>query len=194
MPQQLGKTSAASGAKCTNGVRASLNEYSPHQRLLRLWPRLPSSFFPTRHIRIAVVSQVAVHQGPGKRGMPHAAYLVFQRGQHPTGVDANDVLKAVLALVAFLGDQPVGQQPLVRAGEIGDADLQMVAVISGQGPTTRPIVTGRIIRPGSINSVRRQANDTEPRRYQQRCISHVHDGAARCATGENMGRGAGRPG
>src|SRR5579872_2595518 len=74
------------------------------------------------------LSRVAVDERPRVERVRHAAHFVFDREQHLAGVEVDDVLEAVLAAVALLGDQVELCQPVVRPAEILDIDLQMVAV------------------------------------------------------------------
>lgn len=57
----------------------------------------------------------SIDQGACVQGVAHAADLVLEGGQHLAGVQVGDVLKAVLALVAFLGDQVAFEQTPVHA-------------------------------------------------------------------------------
>jgi hypothetical protein len=63
----------------------------------------------------------------------HAAHLVLDGEQHPAVVHIDDVLEAILVLVALLGDQAPLQQPAMRAGEVGKIDGDVVAVESRGG-------------------------------------------------------------
>src|SRR4029077_339565 len=72
--------------------------------------------------------RVAVDQGPRVERVRHAADLVLDLEQHLAGVEVDDVLEAVLAAVALLGDQVELAQLLVWPAEILDIDLQVMAV------------------------------------------------------------------
>ena len=61
--------------------------------------------------------------------MAHRPCFVLDPEQRLVGVDIDDVQEPVLVLIAFFGDQPTIQQLLMRAGEIGQRDLDMVAVV-----------------------------------------------------------------
>ena len=72
---------------------------------------------------IAVVHiRIAVHQRPVEHRVRHAAHLMLDGEQHFAGIQVDDVLEAVLPLVAFLSDQAALLQFLVRAGEVGERD------------------------------------------------------------------------
>ena len=60
--------------------------------------------------------------------IPH---YVIDAEQRFVGVHIDDVEEAILVLIAFLTDQPTLQQLLVRAGEVGERDLDVVPVIPG---------------------------------------------------------------
>src|SRR4051812_46875192 len=61
--------------------------------------------------------------------MAHAASLVLDLEQRLVGIDVDDVDEAVLVLVALLGDQPTFHKLLMRSGEVGERDLDVMAVI-----------------------------------------------------------------
>ena len=61
--------------------------------------------------------------------MAHAAGFVLDAEQRLVGVDVDDVEETVLVLVGFLGDQAALEQFLVRAGEVDQGDLDVVAVV-----------------------------------------------------------------
>src|SRR5437660_346889 len=60
--------------------------------------------------------------------MLHAAHLVLDGEQHRARIEIDDVLEAVLMLIALLGNDAELLQPAVGAGEIRDIDLDMVTV------------------------------------------------------------------
>ena len=61
--------------------------------------------------------------------MRHAAHLVLDLEEHLAVVGIDDVDEAVLVRVALLADDPALQHLLVRAGEVGDVDGDVVAVV-----------------------------------------------------------------
>ena len=75
------------------------------------------------HIRVAVDEHAVEHR------VAHAARLMLDAEQRLVGVHIDDIEEAVLVLVAFLADQPTLQQLLVRAGEVGQRDLDVVGVV-----------------------------------------------------------------
>ena len=67
--------------------------------------------------------------GAVEHRVAHAAGFVLDPEQRLVGVHIDDVEEAILVLVAFLGDQAALQQLLVRAGEVGQRDLDVVPVV-----------------------------------------------------------------
>src|SRR6187549_3562626 len=61
---------------------------------------------------------IAVDERARVKRVRHAAHLVLDREQHLAAVGRDDVLKAVLILVALFGDQAFLEQPRVRPGKI----------------------------------------------------------------------------
>jgi hypothetical protein len=57
-----------------------------------------------------------------------AADLVLDREQELAGVEADNVLPAILVLIAFFGDQPALFERVMRARELLRIDLQVMAV------------------------------------------------------------------
>ena len=81
---------------------------------------------------VAVVHvRVPVHERPVEHRMPHAAGFMLDAEDRLVGVHIDDVEEAVLVLIALLADQPALHQLLVRAGEVGQRDLDVVPVIVG---------------------------------------------------------------
>ena len=73
--------------------------------------------------------RIAIHQRTRIQRMRHTAHLVLDGVEEFAIHRIDDILEAILVLIAFLDDQAMVLQPLVRAGEISDVNLQMVAVV-----------------------------------------------------------------
>src|SRR3984893_11385798 len=63
--------------------------------------------------------------------MGHAADLVLDLEQHCAAVEIDDVLPAILAAIALLGNQVELGQLVMRPGEIPHIDLEVKTVIFG---------------------------------------------------------------
>ena len=74
-------------------------------------------------LRRVAVDHVAIVQRVGD-----AADLVLDREQELAGVEADDVLPAILVLIALLGDQPALFELVMRPRELLRIDLQVMAV------------------------------------------------------------------
>ncbi|MNC92051.1 hypothetical protein D3C83_84100 [compost metagenome] len=61
--------------------------------------------------------------------MLEAAYLVFDLEQPRAALRVDEILEAVLMLIAFFGHEAVRFEKPVRACEIGDVDRDVVAVV-----------------------------------------------------------------
>ena len=72
---------------------------------------------------------IAVDEGAQVHRMRGAAHFMLDGEQVLAAVEIDDVLEAVLVLIVFLGDEAALQEALIRAGEVGDVDLDVVAVI-----------------------------------------------------------------
>src|ERR1051326_3470188 len=77
---------------------------------------------------------IAVHQRPRIERMLHAADLVLDREQRLAAPRIDDVLEAILVLIALLGDEAALQEPPMGTGEIADIDLNVVTVVIRQRP------------------------------------------------------------
>src|ERR1700733_15143348 len=71
---------------------------------------------------------IAVDQRPQVHRVGGAAYLVLDREQRRTARKGDDVAKAVLVLVVFLGNQAALRQQAVGTREVRDVDLHVVAI------------------------------------------------------------------
>ena len=99
--------------------------------------RLPArAYFRITTVGLALVAlhQIAVvHPGgavdevPREMRVAHAPRLVLRREQDLPGIDVHHVLEPVLMLVRLLGDQAELLQLGVRAGEIGERDLDVMS-------------------------------------------------------------------
>ena len=65
-------------------------------------------------------------------GVGGAADLVLNLEDQFAGVQVDDVLKAVLVVVALLRDEPAFLQEGVGAGEVGEVDRNVMAVVGRQ--------------------------------------------------------------
>src|SRR5712692_10126368 len=73
--------------------------------------------------------RIAIDQRPQVKRMLHATHLMLDREQHFAAVWVDNVLEAILMLVALLRDQPLLPQAPMRPREVIDVDLEMVLVI-----------------------------------------------------------------
>ena len=81
------------------------------------------------HLVMAIVlRRVAVDHVAVVERVGDAADLVLDREQVLAGLEADDVLPAILVLIALLGDQPALFELVMRAGEFLGIDLQVMAV------------------------------------------------------------------
>ena len=90
----------------------------------------PGELLVARRVEAVCLLGIAVDQRPGVERVAHAAHLVLDREQHAPRVEIDDVLEAVLVLVALLGDEVALQQAAIGAGEIGQVDGDVVAFLS----------------------------------------------------------------
>src|SRR5947207_12608373 len=82
------------------------------------------------HVVAVALARVAVDQRPGIERMGDAPDLVLDLEQLLAGRRIDDVVEAILVLVALLGEDLALDQRLVRLGEVGDIDLDVMAVVS----------------------------------------------------------------
>src|SRR5579875_303439 len=66
--------------------------------------------------------------------MAHAAHLMLEADQHLARTRIDDILEAVLVLIALLGNQPALQKPPMRLGKIYQCNLDMRSVIRRNRP------------------------------------------------------------
>src|SRR5689334_21075012 len=77
--------------------------------------------------------RVAVDERARIERVAHAAHLVLDGEERAPALDVDDLLEAVLVLIARLADEAALQKPAIGAGEVGDIDLEMVSVVGGDG-------------------------------------------------------------
>src|SRR5262245_59183170 len=77
--------------------------------------------------RIAIDQRAQIHR------MGQAAHLVLDLEQFLAGLGVHDLGEPILERIALLADQPVGLEPVVRAGEVCHVDGHVVAVVGRQG-------------------------------------------------------------
>src|SRR5918994_777231 len=75
------------------------------------------------HVVAVALRRVAVDERARVKRVGETAYLVLDREERLVALQVDDVLEAVLIIVALLGDQAALEQPPVRAGKIRDVDL-----------------------------------------------------------------------
>src|SRR5256885_76092 len=94
----------------------------------------PGPGVAARRVVAVALGGIAIDQRPRVERMLHAADLVLD-GEEVLAVGGiDDVLEAVLVLIALLGDEPALQKPPMGTGEIGDIDLNVVPVVIRQRP------------------------------------------------------------
>src|SRR5216684_1926189 len=86
----------------------------------------PVSGIISRRIPHYVLRGIAVDQRTQIKRMLQAAHLVLNGEEHFAAVGIDDVLEAILMLVALLNDQSFFRQAAMRPGEIVDVDLEMM--------------------------------------------------------------------
>src|SRR5262249_49943047 len=96
--------------------------------------RRPAILVLPRRVAPVALRRVAVDQRPRIERMPHAAHLVLDAEEDAPAFDVDDVLEAILVLVALLADQAALGEPAIGPGEIGEVDLHVVAVIARRRP------------------------------------------------------------
>ena len=171
--------------------------------------QMPTSY-PGTKLRL-FMSGLRLTIGPVEHRMTHAARLVLDLEQRLVGVDIDDIDEAILVLVALLGDQPALHQLLVRAGEVGERDLDVVPVVRRQlacrsrdrSPCCRPTCSPRHrarARPSTRRRCRRGSRYRSARSPTDRCrperrTRHTacRDAAVRSSPARARARGCGCP-
>jgi len=88
----------------------------------------------SRGITDDALRRIAIDQRPQKERMLHAANFVLDGKQHLAVVRIDNVLKAVLMLIALLADQALGQKLAMRARKVVDVNLNVMLVIGLSRP------------------------------------------------------------
>ena len=81
-----------------------------------------------REFRVRLVG-VAIDQRAGIKRVGHRPHFVLELKQGFAAIDIDNILEAILILIAFLGDQAAFAQAGMRAGEVGEVNLDMMAVV-----------------------------------------------------------------
>src|SRR4029453_2623338 len=76
-----------------------------------------------------VLRRIAIHELPTKHGMGHATDFVLNSEQLAACLGMDNVLEAVLVVIAFLGDQTTLLQERVRTREVCDVHGEVVPII-----------------------------------------------------------------
>src|SRR5262247_3930382 len=76
-----------------------------------------------------VLRRVTIHELPTKHGMGHAADFMLNGKQLAACLGMDNVLEAVLVVIAFLSDQTMLLQERVRTREVGDVHGEVVPII-----------------------------------------------------------------
>ena len=78
--------------------------------------------------RVGLVG-VAIDQRAGIKRVGHRPHLVLELEQGFPAIYIDNILEAILILIAFLGDQAAFDQAGMRAGKVGEVNLDMVAIV-----------------------------------------------------------------
>src|SRR6476620_2849822 len=89
----------------------------------------PGHAVMARLVGAVALRRIAVDQRPAIQRMGLAADLVLDREQHLARIRVDHVLEAIFVVIHLHGDQAEFLQAPIRAGEIRDIDLRVVAVI-----------------------------------------------------------------
>src|SRR5712691_5120623 len=76
-----------------------------------------------------VLRRITIHELTTKHRMSHATDFMLNGEQLTAGLRVDDILEAILIVIAFLGDQTMLLQEGVRTREVGDVHGKVVPVI-----------------------------------------------------------------
>src|SRR5260370_36825402 len=107
-------------------------------RLILMSHRPRHAIVTGRVVRVGLFG-VPVHQRAVVERVAGAAHFVLDGEQRLAAGGIDDLLEAILVLVAFLGDEPPLGEAAVQTREIPDVDLDVVAVIGRQRPVALAI-------------------------------------------------------